>query len=194
MTLGGYTVEPLETAAEANTRARELYKYYQPSSATNVEPDTILSSHAQLVAWRLNCRRSMVSLLDRDTQYFIAESSKTLHLDDNTRHEDPQDALWAGCINVPKAGRLCEYTLKSVPSPDGRPPYFEVLNLAQDPRFDQLDFVQGPPHFKYYCGVPLRTKRGIDIGSLFALDDKVRDPATAGEIACKFDVKRLKTG
>jgi hypothetical protein len=186
MSLGALSIEPLETPAEANIRARELYKYYQPSSSTNVDADVILTSHAQLVSWRFNCRRSMVSLLDRDTQYFIAESSKTLSLEDNTRFEDPSDALWAGCINVPKAGRLCEHTLKAAPSPDGLPPYFEVLDLPKDSRFKDLGFVAGDPYFKYYCGVPLRTKKGINIGSIFALDDKVREPATAEQIRCKF--------
>jgi hypothetical protein len=47
-----------------------------------VFPDTVLTAHAQLVTWRLNCQRAMVSLIDRDVQYFVAESTKTLHLDD----------------------------------------------------------------------------------------------------------------
>jgi hypothetical protein len=30
----------------------------------------------------MNCRRAMVSLIDKETQYFVAESSKTLNLED----------------------------------------------------------------------------------------------------------------
>jgi hypothetical protein len=79
-----------------------LYKYFAPAdfSTTGAAfPDTVLTAHAQLVyvahclffingadskyrAWRLNCQRAMVSLIDRDIQYFVAESTKTLHLDD----------------------------------------------------------------------------------------------------------------
>lgn len=76
-------------------RARELYKYFRPPLAT--EPlDTVLTAHAQLVAWRLNAERSMISLIDEETQYFVAESTKTVHLDDALQFEDPQDAIWAG--------------------------------------------------------------------------------------------------
>jgi hypothetical protein len=83
--------------------------------------------------------------------------------------------LWAGCISVPKAGRLCEHTIQAIPTPD-EPACFEVLDLTTDDRFNTLPFVTGPPFFRYYVGVPLRTKRGIPIGSLFALDNKLREP------------------
>jgi hypothetical protein len=38
----------------------------------------------------------LISLIDKETQYFVAESTKTLSLDDSTMHEDPDDAVWAG--------------------------------------------------------------------------------------------------
>jgi hypothetical protein len=76
-----------ESPGTASQRARELYKYFSPdqknfSTSKQSAADTILTAHAQLVAWRLNARRAMVSLIDRDMQYFVAESSKTLALDD----------------------------------------------------------------------------------------------------------------
>jgi signal transduction histidine kinase/CheY-like chemotaxis protein len=85
------------------------------------------------------------------------------------------------CISVPKAGRLCEHTLATLPPQDGGPAYFEVCDLEQDDRFNKLDFVSGPPYFRYYLGVPLRTCRGINIGSLFVMDNKVRPCATLSE-------------
>jgi hypothetical protein len=76
-----------ESPGTASQRARELYKYFSPnqknfSTSKQSAADTVLTAHAQLLAWRLNVRRAMVSLIDRDTQYFVAESSKTLALDD----------------------------------------------------------------------------------------------------------------
>ena len=47
------------------------------------------------------------SLIDGDMQYFIAESTKTVDLVNNTKHE-PGDEIWMGCSSVTKAGRLCE--------------------------------------------------------------------------------------
>ena len=43
-----------------------------------------------------------------------------------------------------------------------------------DERFKDLPFVAGPPHFRFYAGTPLTTNKGINIGSLFVLDDRVR--------------------
>ncbi|KAJ9667209.1 hypothetical protein H2201_002730 [Coniosporium apollinis] len=167
------------TAAVDEIRARELYKYFKPAffaASQSSSPDTVLTAHAQLVALRLNVQRALISLCDRGTQYFAAEASKTLSLDDTTKSDDPLDAIWAGCISVPKAGRLCEYTIKTSPPPDGGPAYFEVLDCTKDERFNKLPFVCGGPCFKYYVGVPIRTKRGVNIGSLFAIDDKVGTP------------------
>jgi hypothetical protein len=75
----------VEDPRVSSRRARELYKYFippDPSSATPAQADTVLTAHAQLVAWRLQCQRAMVSLIDRDTQYFVAESTKTLNITD----------------------------------------------------------------------------------------------------------------
>lgn len=53
-------------------------------------------------------------------------------------------------------------------------PSFVVDDLSKDERFNQLPFVTGPPNLRFYAGVPLITKRGIAIGSLFIVDDRVR--------------------
>ena len=47
-------------------------------------------------------------MIDRNTQHFIAEATKTLNLKDTTKADSISDGLWAGCISVPKEGRLCE--------------------------------------------------------------------------------------
>ncbi|KAI8940521.1 hypothetical protein NX059_004198 [Plenodomus lindquistii] len=162
-------------------RARELYKYFRPPAVDGALPDTVLTAHAQLVAWRLNVGRAMITLIDEETQYFVAESTKTLHLDDTLRYDHPDDAIWAGCVRVPMAGRLCEHTLATLPPPDGGPACFEVLDLSKDERFNQLDFVKGAPYFRNYVGVPLRTRKGINIGSLFVIDSNIRSALTKGE-------------
>jgi len=76
-----------EILRSSKLTADQLYKYFTPpdntfSTSKPTSPDTVLTAHAQLVAWRLNCQRAMVSLIDRDMQYFVAESTKTLYLDD----------------------------------------------------------------------------------------------------------------
>lgn len=94
-------------------RSRELYKYFQPQQYRDraktdklKSPDTVLTSQAQLVAYRLNARRCTVGFLDYDTQYTIAEGTKTLHLDDTTTADDSKDNLWVGvsCLHLSRAG------------------------------------------------------------------------------------------
>ncbi|TVY33542.1 Hybrid signal transduction histidine kinase B [Lachnellula subtilissima] len=191
-------------------RARELYKYYQPSAPINADtpfaldptsssstaarddpsintpvhsditsskissPDTALTAFCQLTAWRTGAQRAMIGLIDAETQYFVAESTRTVDLVDAAQH-GPGDDLWLGCSNVSKSGKLCERTIAVPPTPSGEYPSFVVNDLSKDDRFNQLPFVQGPPNLRFYAGVPLITKRGIAIGSLFIVHDKVRD-------------------
>lgn len=61
-------------------------------------------------------------------------------------------------------------------------PAFIVNDLTKDERFNHLPFVSGPPYLKFYAGVPLITKRGIPIGSLFIIDPNVRAGLTRDEI------------
>lgn len=87
-------------------------------------PDTALTAFCQLVTWRTGAQRAMIgsvellesdmallltfcSLIDAETQYFIAESTKTLDLADAAKHA-PGDDIWMGCSSVSKAGKLCE--------------------------------------------------------------------------------------
>lgn len=136
-------------------------------------PDTALTAFAQLVAWRLESHRAMISVIDSKTQYFIAESTKTLDLLDSNTHMEGDD-LWVGCSDVSKAGRLCERTVDLPPAPPGKYSTFIVSDLSEDSRFNTLPFVTGPPFIKFYAGTPLITKRGIAIGSLFVVDAYAR--------------------
>ncbi|POS86135.1 hypothetical protein EPUL_002320 [Erysiphe pulchra] len=177
-------------------RAQELYKYYQPSAQTHIttseedevnhdlnissnvssskvsSPDTALTVFCQLTAWRMDFQRAMISLIDAEIQYFVAESTRSLDLSNNNVHA-PGDGLWLGCSSVTKAGRLCESTIAVAATKGDRYPHFIVDDLSKDERFNKLPFVSGAPFLKRYIGVPLITKRGIPIGSLFVVDDRL---------------------
>lgn len=58
-----------------------------------------------------------------------------------------------------------------------------MTDLSKDDRFNQLPFISGPPSFRFYAGTPLTTKKGINIGSLFILDNVARPPLTADQEA-----------
>lgn len=46
--------------------------------------------------------------MDREAQYFLAEATKSLNLNDPSRYEAEHDALWAGCSSSVRTGKLCE--------------------------------------------------------------------------------------
>ncbi|KAL8918445.1 MAG: hypothetical protein Q9208_007351 [Pyrenodesmia sp. 3 TL-2023] len=178
-------------------RERELFRYFDPPEPTakapakatqyNLSidnddslhatspssPEITLTALAQLCALRLNASRAMVSVIAKATQYFIAEATKSLDLVDNHKCDVEGDNLWMGCASVNKSGGLCERTIELPPS-NGAYPCFTVTDLSQDERFNKLPFVTGPPNFRFYAGTPLTTSNGVNIGSLFVLDDKVR--------------------
>jgi hypothetical protein len=57
-----------------------------------------------------------------------------------------------------------------------------LSDLTKDERFNELPFVTGSPFLKFYAGVPLITKRGIPIGSLFVVDSHARPDLSSSEV------------
>jgi GAF domain-containing protein len=54
-------------------------------------------------------------------------------------------------------------------------PCFEVNDLAADPRFAGLPIVDGTTaSYRFYAGTPITTSHGINIGSIFILDNQPR--------------------
>lgn len=68
-----------------------------------------------------------------------------------------------------------------LPTCPGTYPFFIVPDLTQDERFSQLSIVTDAPHLRFYAGTPLTTSNGVNIGSFFIFDDKVRSGLTPNE-------------
>ena len=89
-------IEPDDVGEE---RARELYHYYRPPTSKKGEvvflpfADTVLQAHCQLAACRLNVQRAMICLVDKETQFFLAEATKSTVLEDSTQSDEPEDKL-----------------------------------------------------------------------------------------------------
>ncbi|PPJ57233.1 hypothetical protein CBER1_02846 [Cercospora berteroae] len=144
--IGDDFVEPDEVGEE---RARELFHHYRPPKEAADEavflpyPNTVLQAHAQLAALRLDVQRAMIGLVDKNKSYFVAESTKSLDLEDTSRSEDVDDGLYVDGQDIPA--------------------HYEVLDLTKDPRWKDNQFVTSAPYFRYYCGLPLRTENEINI-------------------------------
>lgn len=67
--------------------------------------------------------------------------------------------------HLPRSKSVCQYTIM-------HDRLFEVTDLAKDPRFKYMPYVEGDPHFRYYAGIPLIADNGHAIGALCVLDYK----------------------
>lgn len=173
-----------------NERARELYKYLDAAALRRedtrgvVKPDTILLSQAQLVCWKLDTRRCLINFLDHKTQYCVADGTRSLHLEDLSISDDLADCMSSLYAPSDAEHSICHYTM-NVQAPlndsdlDG---YFEISDLRKDPRFVAVPEKAGSPDMTYYCGTPLRTRKGVSIGALCVFDDKQRPPMTPDEL------------
>ena len=60
----------------------------------------------------------------------------------------------------------------------GLSPFFTIPDLSKDIRFKHLIYVKQSPSWRFYAGCPIRTARGVNIGTLCILDDKLRPGLT----------------
>jgi GAF domain-containing protein len=96
---------------------------------------------------------SAVSLIDRDRQFFTAKVG--LDVD-----ETPRDVSFCG-----------HAILQEGP--------FIVPDAAADPRFADNPLVTGPPHIRFYAGVPLNVDDCHALGTLCIIDSSPRHPDPA---------------
>lgn len=180
-----------------NQREREFYSYYESVLAyASTEPkfcdlhspeavaahraitsaDTTLTAFVQLAALQIGARRAMIFFFDADYAYIIAESTRTLSLQDDSQH-GPGDSLWLGFTKISRGLAVCEVIAdESSNAQDNYSRSAHIINdLTKDARFCDRSYVKDGPKARFYAGVPITTSRGINIGSLCVLDDKPRD-------------------
>jgi GAF domain-containing protein len=142
--------------------------------------DTALTAFTQLIALRLSTQRAIISLIDHENEYFLAESTSTLSLIDN---DGATQNAWRSIsgASVPRRESLCEETLMLVPNQDTmaeKTPWYLVPDLQLDKKMRELDCVKGPPYLRFYCGVALTNTKGINIGCVYVVDDRPRTDFT----------------
>ncbi|KAK3710454.1 hypothetical protein LTR37_010297 [Vermiconidia calcicola] len=194
-------------------REREFYRHYEPIRALSENgppfcdlindpaatqthrpfscPDRALTAFCQLGALRLGARRAMLFFFDTSYGYVLAESTRTLSLQDDSVHA-PGDDLWLGHAIIPRGCAVCEHTV-NLPSfedsIDGDSSVHIINDLTKDQRFCDAPFVASRPNARFYAGVPITTgSKGINIGAYCVLDDKPRDGLDDDSIAFLRDM------
>jgi len=195
-------------------RAREFNKYFEPFRHlvngtpvwTNLHsddavaahqpvasPDKALTAFCQLAAHKMNVSRAMIFLFDSDYGYVIAEATKSLSLRNHQKFEG-DDGLWLGYAKIPRGYSVCEHTV-NIPSAaeNARNDVFSetahiINDLTGDLRFCNRPFVTGGPRLRYYCGVPITTSAGLNIGALCALDDVPHNETSTEQLELLTDL------
>ncbi|KAE8315559.1 hypothetical protein BDV41DRAFT_586402 [Aspergillus transmontanensis] len=142
-------------------------------------PNTTLSSFAQLAALRLDVERVLISVSDRNSQFILAQSTRSSTK--TNKHEMSGDEVWGGCSTIStETWKMCAATVALGPSKkeQGQCKFLVIDDLSQHDEYKGLSFVREKPNFRFYAGTPLTTETNINIGCLFVLDTKPHDGLT----------------
>jgi signal transduction histidine kinase len=146
----------------------------------------------------------MISLINRDTQYIIAESTQTLSSQSDDVYQRG-DSLLMGVRMIRRTEGLCGYALASGFRRDCRCSQREhddiekeggstgadvqksleatvLSDLTKEEQFKDAPFVVNEPKTLFYAGVPIRTKAGYTIGSYCVMDDTPRSGLSDAEL------------
>lgn len=138
----------------------------EPQMAT--EPsrsDPALSGLLRLLMHQLDADLAMVSLLDEETQFFLAGARK------RSSELTVEFSKWFGCDRVLHFGGLCERTIAAEGTPP--PAIYEELDMSETPRTKDLPYVNGSlASFRHYAGAPVKTAEGIPIGTVFVMSNQ----------------------
>ncbi|KAL2202466.1 hypothetical protein CC79DRAFT_1372637 [Sarocladium strictum] len=142
--------------------------------------DSVLTGLAQLGTLQTGTARGFVSLFDSTHQYIVAEASTSIRIAPGLQSDDL--ALCGAAI--PRSQGTCDHVLflahdTSCPTNPMELPVSVVPNLADDDRFTCRPYCQFPEGGQFYAGVPIRTRKGINIGTYCVMSPVV--PSGWGE-------------
>ena len=172
-------------------RAREFYHYFQPdnliqphlrrrrsvvdiSSSDVPDLSKALSPIAQLTALRMQCRKTMINVMDRDVMYFLSEATRIAPEHSEETYDFIEDPILLACSSAPLKGRICELTIRLENDTGSASMPMFVINDLSTSQFADMSIISGPPYYRFYAGVPITTRGGINIGSLAILDTHAR--------------------
>ncbi|CAD0110839.1 unnamed protein product [Aureobasidium uvarum] len=181
-------------------RLRALARYFAPYNITaddvNVErgepappslaESPLLTAVTQNGALRMNCDRAFVSLIDSNTQYILAEATRSISIRDSTRFANPQDALFLGVQSLNKEYGICPQSVAIFTDRTGRRAInthgvvanttrYVIRDLRELDQYKHCPYVVGFPHMVSYAEVPVKSASGHILGTYCVMDNKIRD-------------------
>lgn len=141
----------MQTNATELSRLGKLAEYQILDSEPEKEFDDIV----QVAAALLGTPMSVVSLIDRDRQWFKARYG-------------------IGGSETPREHAFCHHAIKS----DN---VYVVTDATKNPLFADNPFVTGAPDVRFYAGAPLITPDNFRLGTLCVIDTSPRDGGISPE-------------
>lgn len=108
-------------------------------------PEQALDGLVTLTSQFLQAPISLISMVGKDMQWFKSKVGI--------------DVEW-----TPRDQSFCAHAILDSDS------LFEVPDTTLDPRTQDMELVIGPPHLRFYAGVPIKTSCGHALGTLCVLD------------------------
>jgi GAF domain-containing protein len=136
--------EPPEPVDEASRQAA-----VERSGILGRRGDRALQHIVETASRTYHAGMGLISIIDRGRQWFAARTGI-----------EPEE--------TPRADSFCLHAIRRPGEP------LVVLDAETDRRFASNPLVQGPPHVRFYAGVPLLDQAGYPLGALCVMDDKPR--------------------
>lgn len=185
-------------AVTSDTAPNEAPTGDEQPTASILSSDITLNALAQLGVYRLGCNRSFVSIIDRDSQFIIAEATKSVSLRITDQHL-PDDGVYLGARRLDLEWGVCPHTIRLFTSQDlsyaidtanitANQTRYIIRDFRKEDCFRDRPYVREWPHMRFYAEVPLFSPSGYVLGSYCVVDDKPREEFGDAEIALLQEV------
>ncbi|PBP23661.1 ATPase of HSP90 chaperone/DNA topoisomerase II/histidine kinase [Diplocarpon rosae] len=155
-----------------------------PDASKLLMHDPTLTAFTQLAAYRLDCERSFISLMDYDYQYILAEATRSVSLLAQDQC-DPGDEVYLGPRVLDRVWGVCPNTLQVFTAKDSSLNVTTPLVTANQECYIMNDmsaidwlkkrpYVVGWPYMRFYAEVPIHSPTGHVIGTFCVVDNRPR--------------------
>lgn len=155
----------MEAIPESINEARRL-STLREYRVLDTLPDESIDNLARITAELCNTPISLVSLIDRERQWFKSKIGLTVP-------ETPRDVSF--CAHAIESGET-----------------LVVEDALHDPRFANNPLVLSSPKIRFYAGVPLRAYNGYYMGTLCVIDHKPRSLNKQEKITLEIFAKEVE--
>ncbi|KAM0188313.1 hypothetical protein ACHAPI_010613 [Fusarium lateritium] len=166
----------------ANSICNDVENLIPPSSLRSCS-DPAMTALAQVTLLKTGASHAMVSLFDCQYQHIIAEATPSLRISAHgSSPSSGSDSLWLCGTAIPRGFGICDNVLGN-PEPDdlgqasssSELPVKVISDLSTHDEFRDTWYYKQRPEHRFYAAVPIRTRRGINIGVFCILDTKPRE-------------------